>query len=527
VCWALNTCASVLYVDVNSANPTPPYTNWATAAQSIQDAVDIAAASDAVLVTNGTYATGGKAIYGTMTNRVAVDKPLTVRSVNGPQFTIIEGSQVSGSFVGDGAVRCMYLTNGANLSGFTLTNGATLASVYYTEANGGGVYCESESVVVSNCIIIGNWAQYYGGGAISGTLRDCTLTGNSAGSGGGGASGSNLHGSTMIGNYAYSTGGGAEHCTANKTILRGNTSFWGGGAAYGTLTDCILNDNSAYDGGGAFHSTLINCVLSANSAAEGGGGAALDTLNNCTVVNNSASGFGGGAAGHYSNLGVGIALNNCIIQFNTAPSDPNFDSGFSILNYCCTAPQTTNGFRNITNEPLFIDLAGGNLRLQSNSPCINSGNNDSAPSGPDLDGNPRIVGVAVDIGAYEFQNPSSVISYAWLQYYGFPTDSSADYEDPDRDGMNNWQEWIAGTNPTNALSVLKMVAPSNAVPSIAVTWQSVAGITYFLQRGTNLTVQPPFLSLQSNIVGQVDTTTYMDTNGAGGGAFFYRVGVQQ
>ena len=142
----------------------------------------------------------------------------------------------------------------------------------------------------------------------------------------------------------------------------------------------------------------------------------------------------------------------------------------------------------------------------------------------DLDGNPRIVSGTVDIGAYEFQGPGSLISYAWLQQYGLPTDGSADAKDADADGHNNWQEWRTGTCLTNALSVLRLSSASPAGTNITVTWQSVAGVSYFLERSTNL-ASPSFSRWASGIVGQYGTTTFIGTNALGAGQFFYRVGV--
>jgi parallel beta-helix repeat protein len=283
------------------------------------------------------------------------------------------------------------------------------------------------------------------------------------------------------------------------------------------LNNCLVYSNSANFGGGLYVSTAYNCVISGNSAANSGGGSQISDLNNCTVINNSATTSGGGV--YQGNL------NNCIVWFNSAPgSNPNID-GSVTANHCCSTP-ALGGTGNITNSPQFVSLATGNVRLSSTSPCINSGDNAFAPSGPDPDGNPRISGGTVDVGAYEFQNPSSKISYAWLLQYGLPTTGAADFIDTDLDGMNNWQEWVAGTIPTDPSSALKMASPAKNSSGAVITWQSVTNKTYYIQRSSNLGAQPPFSALQSNIVGQAGSTSYTDNSATGPGPFFYRVGVQ-
>jgi hypothetical protein len=105
--WLFQAPAATLYVSLNNPNPTFPYADWSTAATNIQGAIDAANVGDLILVTNGVYQIGGRAVTGSLLNRVVVSKALTVQSVNGPALTAIQGYQLPGVTNGDGAVRSL------------------------------------------------------------------------------------------------------------------------------------------------------------------------------------------------------------------------------------------------------------------------------------------------------------------------------------------------------------------------------------------------------------------------------------
>ncbi len=536
----------VHYVSLTSPSPAAPYSSWATAARTIQAAVDAASVPGAlVVVSNGVYATGQRAVEGTMLNRVVVNKPLAVRSLNGPGVTTISGYQVPGSTNADGAVRCAYLSGGAVLSGFTLTGGATRAADPYgnsvrSQTSGAGVWCPTGGAFVTNCVLSKNAAAEYGGGAFGvsldnctlttnsagiagggisyGTLRNCVLAGNSSSAGGGGAASASLSGCTLTGNSS-GNGGGAESSSLKSCRLKGNRAYWqGGGASSSTLDNCTFVSNwcGGY-GGGAYSSPANNCLFSGNSADTGGGAADSD-LNNCTLARNSAGTGGGACNGNF---------NNCILYYNTSTNGGNYAVLWSSIsfNYSCTTPMPTNGVGNIATVPQFVDYAHGNLRLQSNSPCINTGNNAFVTGTTDCDGRPRILGQTVDMGAYEYQGPEMGEFLGWLEQYGVATDGSADYADSDSDGLNNWQEWCCRTVPTNAASVLRMLSAIPAGTNVLASWQSVPGVAYYLLRSTNLYVWPQFQLLATNLVAQAGTTTFIDTNASRLSPLYYRVGV--
>jgi hypothetical protein len=109
-----------------------------------------------------------------------------------------------------------------------------------------------------------------------------------------------------------------------------------------------------------------------------------------------------------------------------------------------------------------------------------------------------------------------------MQYFGhLGVDPNAD---PDRDGMSNYQEYFAGTDPTNSVSQFRILS---ATPQIGggmlLTWSSVANRSYSLLRSTNLL--SGFDVIDTGVGATPPLNAYQDVPPDGPKTYFYRVTV--
>ncbi|MEI7533308.1 MAG: tandem-95 repeat protein [Verrucomicrobiae bacterium] len=115
----------------------------------------------------------------------------------------------------------------------------------------------------------------------------------------------------------------------------------------------------------------------------------------------------------------------------------------------------------------------------------------------------------------------------WLAQYGLTNFNADALADPDGDGMPTWQEYIAGTNPTNAASSF-WIASAGTTPQggAIVRWPSISNRFYDLYRTTNLLT--PFASLPgaTNLPATPPENLYTNP-GPDGPAAYYRVNVHQ
>jgi hypothetical protein len=371
-----------------NGNDAAAGTNWATAKQTIQAGIDAAGIGDTVLVSNGVYATGGRAWPGLTGNRIVLDKAVRVESLTGPVDTIVSGGDQT---------RCAYVGTNAVLAGFTLMNGRTREDVIPGATNradhfGGGAWCEP-SGVVTHCRLVQNTASQGGGGAYQGLLTHCWLSDNLSAQQGGAAYGSVLNDCVISNNQASLQGGATYDCRLRDCTVVDNWAADGCAAYTGFLTNCVITGNVGDGSAVLFECTLVNCLVAGNHD-ESIGTAQGCALYHCTVVGNGTYGNSGGV---YQST-----LYNCIVYGNSGGGAGASNHLESTFFHSCTAPDP-GGTGNRADDPQFVDAATGDYRLSASSPCLDAGDNASVRGASDLDGNPRIAFGAVDMGAYEAQ----------------------------------------------------------------------------------------------------------------------------
>ena len=107
-----------------------------------------------------------------------------------------------------------------------------------------------------------------------------------------------------------------------------------------------------------------------------------------------------------------------------------------------------------------------------------------------------------------------------LQYFGALTGTNPN-GDADHDGASNLAEWLAGTNPTDAASALRLlISRPNPTNTPVLQWPSVAGKFYSVQRATNLAVGFD-TTVQSAIAATPPTNTMADPAGLPNRASYY------
>ncbi len=262
-----------------------------------------------------------------------------------------------------------------------------------------------------------------------------------------------LDGFTITGGNAYNFGGGMINYNSSPTLE--NMKFIhnyaaSGGGIYNDLSNCtitnsIFTQNIAIDyGGGIYNSFYSNPLLKNVAITQNTGGGIFNSINssptltNVTLAGNFSTFKGGGM---YNENYSSPVLNNCIIWGNTAANSGNqiyidgsyADHTTTTLNYCCYSNSANDMVVNatgsfqysncITSDPLFINPALNNFRLNALSPCVDAGNNTFNTSLYDLDGYLRIMNGTINIGAYELTlmtAPGNALSFNGTNYVDIP-----------------------------------------------------------------------------------------------------------
>lgn len=289
----------------------------------------------------------------------------------------------------------------ALLEGFTVTRGAP------------GILIRQGAAAISDCAVAGNAVEGLVGSGSEAVITGCTFSDNAAG-----------------GLHALQSTPDVSDCA-----FAGNAGYFGGAVfvdGFSTVSGCSFSGNRALNAGGMYlrGGEVLNCGFTGNDAPESGGGLWISgdaRAIGCTFQDNAATQYGGGLivnpdiddpdltlvanslfAGNSAGRGAGVFIAgeaspflNCTFAENTATigggghgglaalmancvlwgNVPDQIESVSALNQVeyCDVQGGFPGVGNVDADPLWVDPAGRDYRLQPGSPCIDAGWNQAYP----------------------------------------------------------------------------------------------------------------------------------------------------
>lgn len=413
---------TTLYVD-RTADGATDGSSWADAYTHLQDALTAARAGVRIHVAAGVYhpdrggsavpgspaATfrlrSGIALYGGYPPGGAGDRAWranpTVLSgdIDGNDLTTPGGwVETAGDIRGTNAYRVVTAGGtdaSAVLDGFFITAGLATGppDTDCTRQCGAGMHIGGGSPTLTNLVLIGNRATLEGGGMFVSlgqpAMEDVSFIDNQALAGGGlhleGAGTPVLVQVRFIANTASLEGGGLNIVFSAPALV--NVLFSGNHA--GAFGGALVNHGGS--------PLLVNVTVSGNRARVAGGGIhhrGLNlTLHNSLVWHNLDGSGSGTRRSSIHDVGAAPQIRHSLIQGYSATDFGNVDG------------------TDLAHDPRFVipidpdeaPTTAGDLRLGPGSPAIDRGSDALLPAGVDVDleGNRRVSGTAVDLGAHE------------------------------------------------------------------------------------------------------------------------------
>lgn len=462
-----------------------------------------------------------------------------------------------GLYLGDGAVvkGCSIANNQAAGGGGLFVNGSggcpadiSSSTIQQNQAlsyHGGGIWGDA-SLMVSNCFVVSNTAARDGGGVYSYnpmTIKSCILNGNTAQTNGGGIYAEGL---TTIENcliiYNRATGGNGGGLwtismfpskVMNTTLCNNQCSGRGGGIYYDNsnlpVVNSIVMNNTATTGNPNYRENASGYLVFSYSCAS--------PLPTGSGNKNADPQFKNAGAGDYHLLSsspcvdAGTASGAPAADMDAVPRPLNGNgSGGAEVDMGCYEYAPPSGSLIVRIDPIYAQDAGGSWSLDGSNwigsdvrvDYITPGTTSvyfKAISGWQQPGTCSITivtnTVASTNGLYlplSGDTDTDDMPDSWeIQYFGRLTNATLT-SDADHDGLPDCREYLAGTDPTNAMSCIIFNEGGISVVAgygVVLRWYSGEGMCYGVWRSTNLFAG--FVPVDTNVAATPPMNFFSDT----------------